>query len=57
MRQITIDPTLGKYLSGLSGQVLLCDSDGIVVGFFQPVPGRLRLEDSLQLEPPPMSPE
>jgi hypothetical protein len=50
MQEITVEADLGKRLGGLAGQVILCDSDRRVLGFFSPLPDRPRVED-LQLEP------
>jgi hypothetical protein len=51
MQQITVESNLGEKLTGTSGQVVLCDERGRVLGLFSPVLERPRVED-LQLEPP-----
>jgi hypothetical protein len=51
MEQITVESPVGERLSNSTGQVVVCDVDGRVIGFFSPVKGRPRLEE-LQLEPP-----
>jgi hypothetical protein len=51
MQEITVESSLGDQLAELSGQAILCDSEGRVLGFFSPLRDRPRIED-LQLEPP-----
>jgi hypothetical protein len=51
MLQITVESNLGEKLCESSGQVVLCDDRGRVLGLFSPVRDRPRIED-LQLEPP-----
>jgi hypothetical protein len=51
MQEIRVEPALGERLGVLSGQAILCDADGRVLGFFSPLRDRPRIED-LQLEPP-----
>jgi hypothetical protein len=51
MEQITVESPVEKRLSNSTGQAVVCDVDGRVIGFFSPVKGRARLEE-LQLEPP-----
>ncbi len=51
MQVIKIDPGLQNSLCGLTGQVLLCDSKGNALGFFQPMAEPCRIED-LRLESP-----
>ncbi len=51
MQQITVETRLVESLSETSGQVVLCDEHGRVLGLFSPVLDRPRIED-LQLEPP-----
>ena len=51
MQQIVVEPALGQTLHGLSAQVVVCDAEGRVLGFFCPLQDRPRVKD-LQLEPP-----
>jgi hypothetical protein len=51
MREIIVEPTFQEQLTALAGQVIVCDSQHRVLGFFSPVPDRPQLEE-LQLEPP-----
>jgi hypothetical protein len=51
MQRITVESPVGQKLSESTEQVVVCDADGRVVGFFSPLKSRPRLED-LQLEPP-----
>lgn len=51
MKEIIIDPNLEKQLGGLSGQAMVCDSQGRLLGIYSPCPERPRVED-LQLESP-----
>jgi len=51
VQQITVEPALGHKLGELDRQVVLCDSDGRVLGFFSPFHDRPHVDDLL-LEPP-----
>jgi hypothetical protein len=51
MQQIVVDSVLGEKLGAASGQVVVCDSQGRVMGFFSPLRGHPPIEE-LQLEPP-----
>jgi hypothetical protein len=51
MEQITVESSLGETLGKSSGQVVVCDVEGRVIGFFSPLKSHPRIED-LQLEPP-----
>jgi hypothetical protein len=51
MYEITLKPEVGDLLSQVSGQAVLCDSNGRVLGFFSPTPSHPQIEQ-LQLEPP-----
>ena len=51
MQQITVGTTIGKALSTVAGQVILCDGKGRALGLFSPLPAECTTED-LQLEPP-----
>ena len=51
MEQIVVESALSLQLGGVSNQVVVCDANGRVLGFFSPLQDRPRLED-LQLEPP-----
>lgn len=51
MQQITVESSLGQKLCDVSSQVVVCDANGTVLGFFLPLKDRLRAKD-LQLEPP-----
>lgn len=51
MEKITLEPAMEEKLGSLSGQAILCDSEGRVLGSFSPWPDRPRLAD-LRLEPP-----
>jgi hypothetical protein len=51
MRFITVDAPVGAKLGDATGQAVVCDADGRVIGFFVPIKDRPRLED-LNLEPP-----
>jgi hypothetical protein len=51
MQRVVLEPSLDQKLSTVSEQVIVCDAEGRVVGFFSPLKNRPRLED-LQLEPP-----
>ena len=51
MQEVTVAPALGKQLGQLSSQAVLCDSEGRVLGLFQPFRDRPKLED-YRLEPP-----
>ena len=51
MQQISVESSLGQILGEVSNQVIVCDADGRVIGFFSPLRDRPRVED-LQLEPP-----
>jgi hypothetical protein len=50
MREIIVESTFEEQLAALSGQTIVRDSQGRVLGFFSPVPNRPQLEE-LQLEP------
>jgi hypothetical protein len=51
MHELTVESAFGEQLSQLSGQTVLCDCSGRVLGFFSPLPGRPAVAD-LQLESP-----
>jgi hypothetical protein len=51
MDQITVDSGTGQTLSGATNQVVVCDSNGIALGFFSPLRDRVPAKE-LQLEPP-----
>jgi hypothetical protein len=51
MQQITVQSALGNKFSATSGQAVVCDERGHVLGLFSPVRNHPRIED-LQLEPP-----
>lgn len=51
MDQVIVESALGDRLSGLTGQAVVCDTDGRALGFFSPIPNRPSV-DELQLEPP-----
>jgi hypothetical protein len=51
MREIIVESTVEEQLGALTGQTIVRDSQGRVLGFFSPAPGRPKLEE-LQLEPP-----
>ncbi len=51
MQEVTVEPALGEKLGQLAGQAILCDSEGRVLGFFQPLRDRPNRAE-LQLEPP-----
>jgi hypothetical protein len=51
MRHITVESPVGDRLGDSTEQVIVCDVEGRVIGFFSPLRGRPRLED-LRLEPP-----
>jgi hypothetical protein len=51
MNQITVEKAVGEKLAALTGQAVLCDSEGRALGFFSPIGEQLKVED-LQLEPP-----
>jgi hypothetical protein len=51
MREITVESAIEEKLAALTGQTIVRDSQGRVLGFFSPVPGRPKPEE-LQLEPP-----
>jgi hypothetical protein len=50
MQYITVEPHMGEQLSEATGQAVLCDAEGRVIGIFSPLKGRPRL-DELNLEP------
>jgi hypothetical protein len=51
MQQITVESRLGEKLTESTGQIVLCDERGRVLGLFSPVQNHPRVDD-LQLEPP-----
>jgi|tagenome__1003787_1003787.scaffolds.fasta_scaffold20765730_2 hypothetical protein len=51
MQEVTIEAGLSEKLGQLTGQAVLCDSDGRALGFFSPMRDRPLVKD-LQLEPP-----
>lgn len=51
MRQITVETDLGKQLSAVPSQAILCDSEGRALGFFSPLKQPTDLSE-LQLDPP-----
>jgi hypothetical protein len=51
MQEVTVESALGEKLGQLAGQAVLCDSEGRVLGVFQPFRDRPKLED-YRLEPP-----
>jgi len=51
MQQINIEAEVGKQLGEATGQTVVCDEQGRVLGLFSPIPGRPAIGD-LQLEPP-----
>jgi hypothetical protein len=51
MQQITVEPLLGQKLFAVSGQAIVCDQNGVVIGVFSPVIDRPNIQD-LQVEPP-----
>ena len=51
MQEVTVEPSLGEKLGQLAGHAVLCDSEGRVLGLFQPFRDRPKVED-LRLEPP-----
>lgn len=51
MQQITIESELVQRLGSVSGQAVVRDAEGHVLGFFSPLKNRPSLGD-LQLEPP-----
>ena len=51
MQQIIIDQNFVRMLGETSSQVVMCDVEGRVIGFFSPMPDRPHI-DELQLEPP-----
>jgi hypothetical protein len=50
MQEITVESALGDRLGELANQVVLCDANGRVLGFFFPFRDRPHVRD-LQLEP------
>ena len=50
MTTVTIDKSLSTQLSGIEGQVVLCNNDGRALGFFQSLPADVELTELL--EPP-----
>jgi len=53
MQHITVESPVAEKLSQSAGQILVCDAEGRVIGFFSPLKDRPRLVD-LNLEPPPI---
>jgi hypothetical protein len=51
MQEVTIKSSLGETLAQLASQTVLCDSEGRVLGIFQPYRDRPKLKD-FRLEPP-----
>jgi len=51
MQEVIVEPAFGDKLGQLSGQAILCDSEGRVLGFFSPFRDRPKREE-LQLESP-----
>jgi hypothetical protein len=51
MKEVRLDADASKQFGEHTCQALVCDSDGRVLGTFQPWPERPRV-DELQLEPP-----
>jgi hypothetical protein len=51
MQEVTVEPAFGEKLGQLAGQAILCDSEGRVLGIFQPYRDRPKLAD-FRLEPP-----
>ena len=51
MKEVRLDADVSKKFGEHTCQALVCDSDGRVLGTFQPWPERPRM-DELQLEPP-----
>lgn len=51
MEKIIVDSILGQALSEITNQVLICDAEGIALGFFSPLKDRIPVSE-LQLEPP-----
>ena len=51
MQQIVVEPALGQTLHSLPAQVVVCDAEGRVLGFFCPLQDHPQVKD-LQLEPP-----
>jgi hypothetical protein len=51
VQRIFVESSLAESLNSASGQTVMCDADGHVIGFFSPLKSRPLLED-LQLEPP-----
>jgi hypothetical protein len=51
MQQIILESGVGKKLVEATGQAIVCDEQGRVLGLFSPILGRPAIGD-LQLEPP-----
>lgn len=51
MQIITVDSEFGAKLGAATGQMVLCDDKGHVLGYFSPSPEKPKLND-LQLESP-----
>ena len=51
MQHITVESSVGEKLVAATGQAVVCDEQGRVLGLFSPVVGRPDIGE-LQLEPP-----
>lgn len=51
MQEVIVEPALGEKLGQLADQTVLCNSEGRVLGLFQPFRDRPKVED-YRLEPP-----
>ena len=51
MDQITVDAGTSQALSGVANQVVVCDTNGVALGFFSPLTDHPPVSQ-LQLDPP-----
>lgn len=51
MRQIVVEPPVSQKFCELTGQTVVCDVEGRVLGFYSPLPEPTPIEE-MQLEPP-----
>jgi hypothetical protein len=51
MQELTVEPALGEKLGQLAEYAVLCDSEGRVLGLFQPFRDRPKREE-FNFEPP-----
>jgi hypothetical protein len=51
MNQIIVDAGTGQVLGGVVNQVVVCDGNGVALGFFSPLTDHPPVSQ-LQLEPP-----